>query len=59
MAQWVKVLVAQADNLSLIPAMSRGLGPDARQRLLGGSAAGQRGREAHGGPEQPPSQGDG
>lgn len=41
-----------------VAAVARGLGPGARQRLFGGSAAGQRGCEAHGGPEQPPGQGD-
>lgn len=38
---------------------ARGLEPGAEQRLPGGTAAGQRGREAHGGPQQPPGQGDG
>lgn len=38
---------------------ARGLGPSARQRLSRCTAIGQRGREAHGGPEQPPGQGDG
>lgn len=40
-------------------AVVRGPGPGSGQRLFGGSAAGQRGGEAHGGPEQPLGQGDG